>query len=164
MIINLSFGFFVALFLNIETKTNKSIRVSRTHLVPLSNGDYKLAYKLKVGDSILVYDEYKMFSFKETINSIRVDVVKGYSAPVTMSGTILVDDVLLSCYALIESHQTAHLVMAPIRWLHLFNNYYELMPEYLVNMIKVEKQASGIHWYPKLLHTLSHNLNLITMH
>ena len=132
-------------------------------MIPLSNGEFKLAYKLQIDDSILVLEQ--MTSSKETIRSIGVELVKGYAAPVTLTGTILADDILVSCYALIESHQIAHLVMSPIRWIYSFNNYYDyILPEYLMNLIKIEKQTNGIHWYPKLLHLFTHNLNLITMH
>ena len=145
-----------ALFLNIKTKTNKSIKVSRSQLVALSNGDFKLAYKIKPGDLLL-----NSFSEEDIVVSIEIDLVQGYSAPVTLTGTILADDVLVSCYALIDNHQLAHFVMSPIR---LFYIYSELIPLYLLDIFKIEKQENGIHWYPNLLHIITKNLNLIRFH
>ena len=41
--------------------------------------------------------------------------VSGFYAPVTSEGNIIVDDVLVSCYASVENHDLANLAMTPIR-------------------------------------------------
>lgn len=41
---------------------------------------------------------------------------KGLYAPVTMTGTIVVDSVVASCYGNHPNHALSHMIFAPIRW------------------------------------------------
>jgi hypothetical protein len=140
-------------------------------LVALSNGSFKFAYKLTTNDSILIYDSKMNKSMTEIIVSIRIGLVDAYSAPVTQLGTMLVNDILISCYALIESHSLAHLVMSPIRLIYSFNKLYQnLLPtnnnssSYYGEIMRINKQSNGIHWYPELLYFISSKLNLIKIY
>ena len=137
--------------------------MSSTHLVALSNGEFKYANQLKPNDLILKYDFSKMIYKIEEIERIQYKKVKGFAAPLTLEGTILVDDILVSCYALIQSHTLAHLIMQPIRLVYqlniLFQDYLPL--EYFLNFFRINKQANGVHWYPQLWHSFVYKSNLI---
>jgi hypothetical protein len=128
----------------------------------MSNGDFKLAYKLKVNDSIISFDYMTYKHVEDKITSITIEMVQGFAAPVTAEGTLLTDGLLLSCYAMIENHKVAHFVMSPVRWLFSFNKVYEnLLPSYVTRLIRIDKQSSGIHWYFFKIHLIySNNLNL----
>ncbi|KAM9323055.1 tiggy-winkle hedgehog protein [Pholidichthys leucotaenia] len=54
------------------------------------------------------------------VTRVYVDRFEGLYAPVTSHGTIIVDGVLASCYAVVEDHDLAHLVFAPVRLWHSF--------------------------------------------
>ncbi len=54
-----------------------------------------------VDDEIVSYDFDKNIKTNEKIKSIFIEPIQGYVAPLTMSGTLLVNDMLASCYALI---------------------------------------------------------------
>lgn len=69
----------------------------------------------------------------------------GLYAPLTRSGSIVVDGVLASCYAALDSHGLAHWVLAPLRF------FYSLMGP-------SEAQSDGLHWYPRLLQRLGRTL------
>lgn len=69
----------------------------------------------------------------------------GLYAPVTGSGSIVVNGVLASCYAALDSHRLAHWVLAPLRF------FYSLMGP-------SEAQSDGLHWYPRLLQRLGRTL------
>lgn len=69
----------------------------------------------------------------------------GLYAPLTHSGSIVVNGVLASCYAALDSHQLAHWVLAPLRF------FYSLMGP-------SEAQSDGLHWYPQLLQWLGQTL------
>jgi len=59
-----------------------------------------------MGNSTLVPDP---------VVSIREVTKKGYSTPLTASGSIVVGDVLASCYASYGNHEVAHLFFSPLR-------------------------------------------------
>lgn len=69
----------------------------------------------------------------------------GLYAPLTHSGSIVVNGVLASCYAALDSHRLAHWVLAPLRF------FYSLMGP-------SEAQSDGLHWYPRLLQRLGRTL------
>lgn len=65
----------------------------------------------------------------------------GLYAPLTQHGSIVVDGVLASCYAVVDQHHLAHWVLAPLQF------FYSLMGP-------SEAQTDGLHWYPWLLQRL----------
>lgn len=69
----------------------------------------------------------------------------GLYAPLSQHGSIVVNGVLASCYAAVDSHRLAHWVLAPLRF------FYSLMGP-------SEPQADGLHWYSWLLQRLGHTL------
>ncbi len=145
-----------ALFLNIRTYSEKSIKVSTTHLIAVPNGEFKFAKDLNREDIIITYDFEKQSQIDEKIKSILIEPVEGYAAPLTMSGTMIVDGVLTSCYAIIDSQFIAHTVMAPIRWWYSMHGLIDqAAPESLLNTIQIEKQMNGTHWYPQMLQSFT---------
>ena len=52
-----------------------------------------------------------LFTFKIMMNC----TISGAFVPLTEDGTLLVDNVLVSCYASF-SHDLSHIVMSPLRW------------------------------------------------
>lgn len=65
----------------------------------------------------------------------------GLYAPLTQHGSIVVNGVLASCYAAVDSHHLSHWVLTPLRF------FYSLIGPSGV-------QEDGLHWYPWLLHKL----------
>ena len=70
---------------------------------------------------------------------MNVFIRLGAYTPLTDHGTLLVNDVMASCYASF-AHQVAHTFMAPFRW----------MP----TLMEPEPEAEGMRWYPRVLRTL----------
>lgn len=73
------------------------------------------------------------------------DSTGGVYAPVTERGTLVVDDVIVSCYAEFASHATAHTSMSPLRYAYYIN---ELMGRWLPLH---HADTDGVHWYAALL-------------
>ena len=147
-----------ALFFNIKTNT-KIIRLSGTHLVSIPNGQFRFAKLLSKGDYIVTFDPINGVQTEELIQSITIVTVKGYAAPLTMSGTILIDNILTSCYAVVDNHYLAHSSMAPVRWWYNLNTILRpIIPEALSVTFKIDKQSNGTHWFPAFLHYFQSSL------
>ena len=68
----------------------------------------------------------------------------GAYAPLTLEGTIIVDNALALCYAVIDDHRLAHTTLAPLRL------FYYSMP-------RLAREREGdmlLSWYPRLLETV----------
>ena len=86
------------------------------------NGEFKLAKYLNRDDTIVTYDYDLNKRVEEKIESILIEPVEGYVAPMTLSGTLLVDGILASSYAVVHSQSLAHASMAPVRWWYQLSN------------------------------------------
>ncbi|KAH9491287.1 hypothetical protein DERF_016016 [Dermatophagoides farinae] len=105
----------------------------------------------------------------ERIIRISTKKSKGIYAPLTVTGTIVVNNIVASCYAIINSQQLSHLSFIPIRWLYQFIKFGDYLSQQLhvhhsQLIIRTTKQSDqspspsslpiGIHWYPRLLYTM----------
>ena len=105
-------------FLAFETSINKPLIISSNHLTyvwsQISQGStFMRAKEIKIGD--LLYFVHEMSVRTVSITKVTSVVMKGYCAPLTTSGTLVVDGFVVSCYSNIDSHIIAHASMAPLR-------------------------------------------------
>lgn len=89
------------------------------------------------------------------VTKVTVGQSTGLFAPLTESGTIVVDDTLTSCYALVDSHVIAHLSMTPLRVKH---RAMELLGSVLkatqgvASWLDLKSDGDGVHWFAKVLY------------
>ncbi|XP_035657690.1 sonic hedgehog protein A-like [Branchiostoma floridae] len=83
---------------------------------------------------------------KVKIVSVTMREEKGAYAPLTVHGTVVVDNVAMSCYALIESQALAHWVFAPFRL------YYQLTSSLWDGPSHDQTLQEGVHWYPSFFY------------
>ena len=104
------------LYKRIRTK-NAVIELSDRHLIHRHADGFVWAEKLNPGDKILILSsKYSNQTTYDEILEITEVNKKGLMAPLTEQGTIIINNVHTSCYALVKSHTIAHLALAPYRW------------------------------------------------
>ena len=101
----------------------------------------------------------------QTVVGLETVVRKGVFAPLTRSGNLVVDGVLASCYAVIDSQAAAHAAFGPVRWYanlrenagHLWRTLSgPLGGGAVARRTRVyEPDRTGVHWYADLLYTLA---------
>lgn len=97
------------------TSTGSAIELTPAHMIMTSTG-MKQAGEVQVGDSLVKQTGELSEVVRKEAGKVSV------TAPITMSGTIVVDGVVASCYAY-GNHQVMHTALAPFRLL------YSLSPE-----------------------------------
>lgn len=111
----------------------------------------------------------------EKIVSVQMRPLKGVYAPLTVSGTVVVDGVVASCYAFLKDAQLAHASFAPLRAYHMtqtiFSDWLRNVFVYLdwmyflpcVNYVPENETVTynhqiGAHWYARLLYNFAVNI------
>ena len=140
----------------LKTTSGKELRVSEYHLVytadcystSVSYNDFIYAKDLQVGDCLRVRVDSdgnnQLSSEMQGISEISMHKLDGAYAPLTTLGTIVVDEVVASCYAAIRYHGLGQLAFAPLQYL------YPWLPDVFLARQNVSENAM-VQWYPKLL-------------
>ncbi|XP_029012714.1 desert hedgehog protein [Betta splendens] len=115
-------------FLSLETVDNHRLTLTPNHLVflaaqcRLDTGGYRaqFASRARPGDCVLIHTAPGQVHPSQII-SVSVEESVGVYAPLTQSGTLFVEGVLVSSYALVEDHRLAHRAFGPLRLLLSFS-------------------------------------------
>lgn len=115
-------------FLSLETEDEQRLVLTLHHLVFLapdcrhdeSGYQAQFASKAKTGDCVLISTAGGQMR-PSRIASVSVTDSMGVYAPLTEAGTLFVDGVLVSSYALMEDHRLAHWAFGPLRLLYSLN-------------------------------------------
>lgn len=149
----------VAHFYNLKTNRANVVRLSPQHLIfrkantssPISA---VFASEINIGD--LLYTSNRNISSFQTVSQITMTIETGVYAPLTRQGTLLVDGVLVSCYAHWPSHDTAHQVMAPLRAVNRLYGAWKRLTSFIhFSQWNTSRQTDGIHWYASALMPLT---------
>lgn len=144
------------LFYVIETDAGQKIVLTAAHLLFVAHnstdtGERRsaiFASEVQPGQKVFVSDNERSRLEPVTVKRIYTEEHEGSFAPVTMQGTVVVDQVLASCYAVIEDHDLAHWALAPVRLAHWVSSLlFSSQPQ-------VSAQNDGVHWYSKILYQL----------
>lgn len=97
------------------SNTSSTLLVSPNHLIfDYDIDEARFAGKFHVGDRVQFIHNNKIIPGE--IMNIRLKQEQGYYAPLTPSGTIVVDGVVASNYASVSNHALAHKMMGLYRW------------------------------------------------
>lgn len=153
------------LFYVIETESGQKISLTAAHLLFVRPGNSTeeekedeeeeevgmsavFASQVQPGQRVLVFDPTRNRLVPVCVKRIYTDMQEGSYAPVTVQGTVVVDRVLASCYAVIEDHELAHWALAPVRFTHWLSSLGSSSPS------RAPAQQDGVHWYSKVLYQL----------
>ena len=155
----------------IRTKTGRNLTLTPKHLIykvesnkpNLDFDDYtssqpRFAINIRKGDFVFVFDKNSGMIMDEVVSN-DIEIRKGTYSPLTSHGSIIVEDILASCYSELEDHSLLHMVFAPARWFNHIRNVFSSMmrmgknasPEY-------ERDDMEHHWYSEALLDIGKNL------
>ncbi|KAM9327641.1 indian hedgehog B protein-like [Pholidichthys leucotaenia] len=150
------------LFYSLRTEAGAELSLTASHLIFVSErncsegaapspGALRTAYASEVrpGQCVLVSEGSVGQKYKEgrltRIDQVGVRESRGAFAPLTRQGTVVVDGVVASCYAVLDQHTLAHWAFAPLRLLHSWTG-------------TLGQNVDGVHWYARLLHWFGRRL------
>lgn len=115
-------------FLSLETEDGHRLAVTAHHLIflashcKLDSSEYQaqFASRAQPGNCVLIHIA-EGHVHPSRIISVSTEESMGVYAPLTDTGTLFVDGVLASSYALVENQRLAHWAFGPLRFLHSFN-------------------------------------------
>lgn len=130
-------------FLSLETEDGNRLAVTPHHLVFLAahcrpgSSEYpaQFASRARTGDCVLIRTAEGRVR-PSRIVSVTVKGSVGVYAPLTEAGTLFVEGVLASSYALVEDHRLAHWAFGPVR---LFSS----LAHFFWSETKEEQTAEG---------------------
>ncbi|CAF3709741.1 unnamed protein product [Rotaria sp. Silwood1] len=100
---------------SVLSNSSSIIFVSPDHLIfDYHSDEARFAGKFRLGDRVQFIDNNEIVPGE--ILSIQLTKEQGYYAPLTPSGTIVVNGIVASNYATVSNHILAHQMMALYRW------------------------------------------------
>lgn len=116
-----------------------------------SDIEFVFARELQLGDIIVAESGF------ENVTELMEVYEKGAYAPLTESGTVLVNSILASCYANTNWHDAAHLIFRPIIKLSSLLNFDQQLVKdtsVLVDEAKKVELPDSVFWYARFIHKI----------
>lgn len=145
------------LFYSLQTKCGARLSLTAAHLLFVTEGNcsegaepaaaLRTAYAsdARPGQCVLVSRGETGDRVLSRVTQVSVRRSRGAFAPLTQQGTLVVDGVVASCYAVVDQHGLAHWAFAPLRLIHSWTG-------------AAGRHGDGVHWYAQLLHWLGRRL------
>lgn len=140
------------MFNTIVTESGAKITVTPSHLVfgsennrtsSISEGYATFAKNIEIGDYMYVKDDSGSLRLDRVANVVSSSE-KGSFAPLTSEGNLVVNNVLASCYALLDDQTLAHYAFMPVRALSkIEHTTLDLLQQFHSSVVKVRKSLSN---------------------
>uniref|UniRef100_A0A1B0C973 Putative sonic hedgehog n=1 Tax=Lutzomyia longipalpis TaxID=7200 RepID=A0A1B0C973_LUTLO len=138
-------------FVHIEADGNTHLSVTPSHLLmsvdSVGSRSFVFADSIEEGDLLLVAVNGTTLVPRRVLR-VSVAVSRGVFAPLTRHGTVIVDSVAASCYALVESQSVAHWSFLPVRAATTISRWFS------ATKVPEASRQNGIHWYAKALYAI----------
>jgi hedgehog len=138
-------------FVQIKTSGGATIRTTPAHLLPVwkphqHETKYLYADQVEENDFLLVNVNNNLEP--QRVTEVRAIRSRGFIAPLTREGTVVVDSVAASCYALVNSQSLAHISFMPYRTLKTVENWFSSSQQ------PSATKQNGLNWYAKALYSV----------
>lgn len=138
-------------FVQIKANGGATIRTTPAHLLPVwkphqHETKYLYADQVEENDFLLVNVNNNLEP--QRVTEVRAVLSRGFIAPLTREGTVIVDSIAASCYALVNSQSLAHISFMPFRTLKTISNWFSSSPT------TTSENQNGINWYAKSLYNI----------
>ncbi|XP_059183764.1 indian hedgehog B protein-like [Centropristis striata] len=146
------------LFYTLHTDAGARISLTAAHLVFVTEGNCSegalpahgalrtvYASDARPGQCVLVTQGDERRGRLSRVKQVSMRASRGAFAPLTQKGTLVVDGVVASCYAVVDQQTLAHWAFSPMRLVHSWTG-------------TTRRHGEGIHWYSRLLHWLGRTL------
>jgi len=146
-------------FYKLETSRGNVVILSPQHLIFRKENSASpisavFATEVKLGN--LLYISNGSAATYEAVTRISIVKEIGVYAPLTTQGTLLVDGVLVSCYATWPTHDAAHFAMAPLRAAYAITGAWKRLASWMGWTFWDSLQHDdGISWYALALMALT---------
>lgn len=159
-------------FVWLTTESGRMLTLTPAHLVLVEGRSSVFAGRVQPGDKILVRDpadenEVEHRLRWDKVMDSRLVLEEGIYAPLTTEGTLLVDDVVASCYAIVDNQDLAHLAFLPYRiWSSLKSFVSRLtLEDTRYPDIRQDSRTTkeGIHSYASFLYWVSSYVTPVRM-
>lgn len=151
-----------------RTENNYENEVTSDTREKVYNSSFEITYEsqiifasqIEIGDSVITTDGDRQLIDK--VINVKNSRDQGVYAPLTAEGTVVINDVVASCYAVVNSHSLAHFVYGPLRLYHNLELSFQRLWESMFKPFLVVKHSPnrntgkiGIHWYASFLYDLA---------
>eukprot|EP00794_Sanderia_malayensis_P017927 gene17927-19714_t len=147
-------------YVSIETyePTKRKIQLTKKHLIFASqdgvNFKTVFAERVQPGDYIKVLTSNNSALELARVEKVAEESCEGAFAPLTDHGTVIVNNAVASCYALVEEHEKAHWSFLPWRYM------YNVQSQFGSKTTTTSPQI-GVHWYARCLMTAKRYLGML---
>ena len=155
-------------YVTLKTEKGRSLKLTPTHLVyagdrwcdELSCMRATFAGLVKEGQAVMVEEEEVLVA--RLVDEVSSTTELGVFAPLTREGNLVVEGVLASSYAVIDSQRIAHASFAPVRWVSSFSDSVRALWRTISLGRSLPRSSGalsplpeGVHWYPRILYTVA---------
>lgn len=131
-------------FYTITSESGKKISLTGDHLIGIISSNeviYVPAKHVRCGDLLLVSSPNQIQPSR--IIDIGQEMKSGWFAPLTVKGTLLVNQILVSCFASVSNHFLAQMFFSPLRFYYRFFRLFSTKDPFDAHMI----QSSLVRMY-----------------
>ena len=151
-------------FVTLVTEGGRRLTVTPAHLVfagpggcqDLSCMEATYAGVVEEGQAVMVEEESRLVASR--VQEVSLSTEHGVFAPLTREGNLVVEGVLASSYAVIDSQGLAHTAFAPVRWACNFaenmRSLWRTVSFTSSTPRSSETLSEGVHWYPRTLYSI----------